>query len=68
MKPDESAEVKEIPTTELVNVDIQVEQDAGGVVLTLSADDAEEDVSVLLTGPKAREVGDLLFKCSYQIP
>lgn len=68
MIPDESAEVEVIETRELVNVDIFIEREPRGVVLTLGADDSGADVSVLFTPAKAREVSEILFRVACAPP
>lgn len=67
-RPGEGEEIEQIETRELVNVDIFVEREPHGVVLTLAADDTESDVSVLLSPTKAREMGDLLFRVACADP
>lgn len=54
-------EVEQIETRELVAVDFFVEQEPGGVELTLACDDLDDDLAVILTPEKARELGELLF-------
>lgn len=66
MKPSDSTDVEVVETVDLVNVDIMVEHEAGFVVLTLAADDADEDVSVRLSPAIAVEVSDLLHRQAFE--
>lgn len=62
MIPDESAEVEMIETRPLVPVDFFIESVSEGVTLTLAADDTEDDIEVMLTAERARELGETLYK------
>ena len=62
MIPDDSAEVEMIETTEVVAVDIFIEQEPRGIVLTFGFDDRHEDIAVLLRPEGSRDLGDLLYR------
>lgn len=62
MIPDESTEVEMIETVPMVAVDFFIESRPEGVSLTLAADDTEEDIEVMLTADRARELGETLYR------
>lgn len=68
MIPGDSADVEMIETEEVVSSDFFVERHRDGVVLTIAGDDRPEDIACLFTVEKAREMSDLLFSVSCQMP
>lgn len=62
MIPDESSECEMIETADVVNADLFSEVTEEGVTLTISADDLDHDIAILLTPAKARQLGDQLFR------
>lgn len=61
-RPGEGEEVEQIETAPITPTDIFIEREAAGVIFTLAMDDREEDLAILFTPAKARELGDMLYR------
>lgn len=62
-RPDDGADIEVAEDKVVAAADIQVEAVGGGLVhMTIDAEGTDVSLCIVLTGAKAEQLGDLLFK------